>query len=287
MKYFKLIALVFIVAGIAGCHKPAPDAAQVAVSSASSIVSADLETEPVPASLKGGWIVSAIDGRPPVYAIPLIGLSDYLYWPPGCAGQSIRWRATADGLDFRFDEESRSDPDDGPRTVCDIGYPEQLPGVLARLAGATLTTANRDGGFHFEGETGSVSIRPARLTEEGLEIPATLSGQYLASSIDGRKVPGQQKIIVTIDNDTIGFNPRCAGFVWTYKSTGERLKTSRASNPDDLAPGEAPPPVCAIAVSPAQLALAMALDGATRVDLVGTNTVRLSGDSHSVTLAIQ
>lgn len=90
-------------------------------------------------SFEGGWRIVTLDGTAPPEPIPLIGTPDLLYWPPGCADQSIHWRSTPDGFAFP------PTPDSGPRDVCSIGYPQELRMVFARLASTQRMSTTSDG----------------------------------------------------------------------------------------------------------------------------------------------
>lgn len=226
-------------------------------------------------------MVASIDGSAPIDPISLIGTPDGLYWPPGCAGQSIEWHTGADGYVF-----TRPDYEE-PRTVCSIGYSPELPLVFDRLAEHRQFSRMSGGVLHFEGPGGSVTLIPARLASDGREIPASLVGEYRVGGIDGGEVPGGQSIAVSVDEKTISYGMRCAGFHWTYTLEGQEVVTRRPHNPADRAEGEPPPPVCAVAVSPGERALAIALDNASLIDVTASNGIVLSGENHSVTLFTQ
>lgn len=231
-------------------------------------------------SLEGGWRVETIDGAAPTEPIPLIGTSDILYWPPACADQTIRWRGTPVGFEFP------PHPDTGPRDVCSIGYPEELRFTFNRFATST-TSAVEGGGYRFEGPNGSVVIRPAALTHDGVELPPSIVGDHVVSSIDGQAVPNGQTIIVLIDDEKLTFGPQCAGFTWTYQQSGAWFSTRRPSNPEDRPSGDPPPPVCAVSVSTGERALASALDQTERIGLTDTNEIEFTGENRSVILVTQ
>lgn len=114
-----------------------------------------------------------------------------------------------------------------------------------------------------------------------------LLGEYRVAGVDGSEVPHGEAIALSIDGPLMSFDPTCAGFVWEIGFEGDALVTRRSSNAADRPAGIPPPPVCAIAVSDGQRALAEALDAATRAERTLENAVRLSGGKHSVTLFSQ
>lgn len=114
-----------------------------------------------------------------------------------------------------------------------------------------------------------------------------LVGEYRVAGVDDAELPGGEAIALSIDGPLLSYEPTCAGFVWQLAFEGETLRTSRKGNAQDRAPGEPPPPVCAVAVSEGQSALARALDAATRAERTPDNAIRLSGGGHSVTLFSQ
>lgn len=261
-----------------GCSKPSQEGATVPTEQ--TIRSGSVTDGNERASLEGGWRVVTIDGTAPTEPIPLIGTSDLLYWPPGCADQSIRWHSTPDGFAFP------PTPDSGPRDVCSIGYPQELRTVFARLASMQRMSTTSGGAYRFQGPEGSLVMRPATLALDGQELPSTILGDFRVSHIDGEPVSPGQTIIVSIDEKRLTFGPECAGFTWTYEKSGAYLSTRRPTNPHDQAPGKPPPPVCTVSVSPQQRALAIALDHVERVGLTDTGEITLTGGSHSATLVV-
>lgn len=129
-------------------------------------------------------------------------------------------------------------------------------------------------------------MRPATLALDGQELPSTILGDYRVSHVDGESVSDGQTIIVSIDEKRLTFGPKCAGFTWTYEQAGAYLSTRRPTNPHDRAPGEPPPPVCAVSVSPQERALAIALDHVERIGLTEAREITLSGGSHSAMLVL-
>ena len=110
-----------------------------------------------------------------------------------------------------------------------------------------------------------------------VDAPASLVGEYRVAGIDGTEVAGQIGIALSVTEDTIFFDPRCAGFGWSYTYENGTLATAR---PTDA-------PVCEIAVDPELQRLAAALDAVTQAARTPSNGIALSGGGHSVTLYSQ
>lgn len=109
------------------------------------------------------------------------------------------------------------------------------------------------------------------------EAPVSLVGEYRVAGIDGTEVGGNIGIGLSVTETNIFYDPRCAGFDWTYTYEGGSLTTER---PADR-------PVCRIAVHPEQQRLATALDAVTQAERTPSNGIELSGGGHSVTLFSQ
>ena len=136
---------------------------------------------------------------------------------------------------------------------------------------------------------GTPGAVPAEIVPDGQTITSVgdLIGEYRVAGIDDGGVPQGQAIALSIDGPVLSFEPTCAGFVWEIGFEGESLSTQRQANPQDRPAGSPPPPVCAVAVSPGQIALAQSIDAATRAERTPANAVRLSGGGRSVTLFSQ
>lgn len=107
--------------------------------------------------------------------------------------------------------------------------------------------------------------------------PASLVGEYRVAGIDGTEVGGQIGIALSITEENIFYDPRCASLEWTYTYQNGALTTDR---PMDA-------PVCEIAVHPEKQRLAAALDAVTRAERTPSNGFELTGGGHSVTLFSQ
>lgn len=140
--------------------------------------------------------------------------------------------------------------------------------------------------------TDSAVSKPAR--ESMGDAPdmalASLAGEYRVAGIDGTEVGGGIGIALTVTDKLIWFDPRCAGFNWTYTYAGGRLTTDRPQKP--RTPG-APlvaglgGATCRIGVHPEQQRLATALDAVTSAKRTPSNGIELTGGGHSVTLYSQ
>lgn len=123
----------------------------------------------------------------------------------------------------------------------------------------------------------------------GMEL-ASLIGEYRVAGIDGTEVGGGIGIALTVTDKMIWFDPRCAGFSWTYTFQGGVLGTDRPQKPRPAGgPLVAGPtvPTCRIAVHPEQQRLAAALDAVTAARRTMSGGIELSGNGHSVMLYSQ
>lgn len=83
-------------------------------------------------TLAGEWRVAGLDGQPidKHYAIALSADSERIWWEPTCAGQ---------GRDYAIDGHRFRDippADTGPREVCLIGFPDELPAIWRAVEAA-------------------------------------------------------------------------------------------------------------------------------------------------------
>lgn len=118
----------------------------------------------------------------------------------------------------------------------------------------------------------------------------SLVGEYRVAGIDGTEVGGGIGLALTVTDTLIWFDPRCAGFNWTYTFAQGRLTTDRPQKPRPAgAPYTAGPmaPVCKIGVHPEQQRLATALDAVIDARRTPSNGIELSGGGHSLTLYSQ
>ncbi len=127
------------------------------------------------------------------------------------------------------------------------------------------------------------------MVPDGVAITSVgeLLGEYRVAGVDDAELPNGEAIALSIDGPILSFEPTCAGFVWGMEFDGEVLAIQRHGLGPRPAPGEPPPPVCTVAISAGQTALARALDAVTRAERTPSNAIRLSGNGHSVTLYSQ
>lgn len=119
---------------------------------------------------------------------------------------------------------------------------------------------------------------------------ASLAGEYRVAGIDGTEVGGGIGLALTITDTLIWFEPRCAGFSWTYTYSGGDLATDRPQKPRPPGGALVAGPMgatCRIAVHPEQQRLAAALDAVTAARRTPSNAIELTGGGHSVTLYSQ
>lgn len=120
--------------------------------------------------------------------------------------------------------------------------------------------------------------------------PVVLTGEYRVAAIDGQEVGGGIGIALTVTDRMIWFDPRCAGFSWTYTYADGVLTTDRPEKPrtdDGPYVARLARPTCRIAVHPEQQRLAQALDAVMYASKTQSNGVELKGGGHSVTLYSQ
>lgn len=165
------------------------------------------------------------------------------------------------------------------------------PAVLLALAACSPSSdmgADKEANDSAASPVGNGQSAPEQLPD-GVAITAVgdLVGEYRVAGVDDAELPNGEAIALSIDGPMLSFEPTCAGFVWGIRFDGEVLTTQRYGMANAPAPGEPPPPVCAVAISAGQSALAQALDAATRAERTPSNAIRLSGGGHSVTLYTQ
>lgn len=126
--------------------------------------------------------------------------------------------------------------------------------------------------------------------EQAMAAPQALAGEYRVAAIDGAEIGGGIGLALTVTDKLIWFDPRCAGFNWTYTYTDGRFTTDRPQKPRlPGGPLVAGPnvPVCKIGIHPEQQRLAIALDAVTMAWRTPTGGIELAGGGHSVTLYSQ
>lgn len=165
-----------------------------------------------------------------------------------------------------------------------------LIGAAAALLSACQPAERPVGGTASAAGTGASPSPPSGRGDAPDIAPVRLAGEFRVAAIDGSEVTGGIGLALTVTDKLIWFDPRCAGFNWTYTLADDRLTTDRPQKPRAAgAPYVAGPmgPVCKIAVHPEQQRLATALDAVTHVRRTLSNGIELHGGGHSVTLYSQ
>ena len=152
-----------------------------------------------------------------------------------------------------------------------------MPMIAAVCVLPACQPAAEDAQGSLNGSTASAPSTADGPTTVDAAAPASLVGDYRVAGIDGSEVGGQIGIALSVTEDAISYEPRCAGFAWTYRYDRGALATER--------PADAP--ICEIAVDPELERLATALDAVTRAAGTPSNGIELTGKGHSVTLYSQ
>jgi hypothetical protein len=108
------------------------------------------------------------------------------------------------------------------------------------------------------------------------DAPAALIGEWRVAGIDGAEIDAPIGIALSIDAETIAYDPHCAGFVWDYHYAAGALAPKRRQGP-----------ICEIGYEPVLDRLAAALNAAQTVRRTPSNGIELSGGGHSVLLFSQ
>jgi len=116
--------------------------------------------------------------------------------------------------------------------------------------------------------------------------PEGLVGEYRVAGIDGQPLNAAFGIGVSLDAETISYEPRCAGFVWKYDYRAGWLATQRSSRLGAQPKAAAEAGACDN-VAPELTQLASAIDAAERAERTPENGILLSGGGRSVTLFSQ
>jgi hypothetical protein len=137
-------------------------------------------------------------------------------------------------------------------------------------------------------EPGTAStVTPTPSPPENANAPASLVGEYRVAGIDGAEVGGGIGIGLSITEREIYFEPRCAGFNWSYTYKDGDLSTDRPVRRGASSTAGPQPPVCLVAIHVEQARLATALDAVTQAERTPSNGIELTGGGHSVTLYSQ
>ena len=115
----------------------------------------------------------------------------------------------------------------------------------------------------------------------------TLAGEWRVAGINGKEIEGSVGIALRADEREIWWEPRCAGFVRSYKIEGTRFTTGPFIGFKPYRPGDPPPIVCLIAPPPQMPAIFDALTSADSIRRTPNNGIEISGGGHSLLLFSQ
>ena len=115
----------------------------------------------------------------------------------------------------------------------------------------------------------------------------TLEGEWRVAGIDGEALDQPVGLALSASAQEIWWDPRCAGFVRSYRIEGRKFTTGPHIGFVPRKPGEPTPPVCTIAPAPRIDEVFRALASATRIARSPQNGVEISGGGHSVLLFSQ
>ena len=264
--------ICLIAAALAACspqsQSPNPDAGTTAIGTPTEAY-----------DLRGPWTISRLDGQALEYRIAFNGGPGALTWEPGCAGQGIRYRTVGDTLEFY------QPPSTGPREVCDIGYPEDLPRVIDALEGRWQVIPQENGNLRLSRDGNTIVLE--KTAEESV---GTLEGAWRVAGIDGEPFDEPYGIALSADGEEIWWEPRCAGQSVRYRIVNERFIVVEDPPSPPPAPGSDAPParaVCAIGLPPRLPEIMSAIRAADRIERTPQNGLLLSGNGRRVTLFSQ
>lgn len=130
---------------------------------------------------------------------------------------------------------------------------------------------------HVQPAPGAAALPVARLPD--------LAGEWRVSGIDGGEVAGDMGIGVTINGNTLSYEPLCLGFVWTLlQSADGRLTLMRDPQFGPQRQADGAVMSCAVAVTPAFYQVGEALDRVDMATFLASGGVELAGGGHSVIL---
>lgn len=130
---------------------------------------------------------------------------------------------------------------------------------------------------------------PAEASPRPPSLPpvTTLSGEWRVAGLDGKEIEGSVGIALRGDEREIWWEPRCAGYVRSYRIKGLRFTTGPYVGFKPHRPGDPPPLVCLIAPPPQVSAIFDVLTSATSISRTPNNGVEISGAGHSLLLFSQ
>ena len=115
----------------------------------------------------------------------------------------------------------------------------------------------------------------------------TLEGEWRVAGIDGQALDQPVGLALTASAQEIWWDPRCAGYVRSYRIEGSKFMTGPHIGFVPRKPGEPTPPVCTIAPPPRIGEVFRALTEATTIARTPQNGIEISGGGHSLLLFSQ
>lgn len=243
--------------------------------------------------LEGQWRIHQVDGRTmePNDADMITGTQYSLRWSNECLQKSRNFAIV--GNQFAAFPNS-SDPDfipTPPPPPQMAGSPRIQPSVSVETEGHFKPCSDKPSSSVVEAfELIDVAIEIAKVGKHDVELRnnegnvltlkradflESLAGKWRVLELAGRKQSSADDIMLTITRSKISFEPKCAGFEWSYTYADNALITRR---PDKVKPGpQFETPACFPGVGLSKARLAKALDGVTRADLVSAERIILSG----------
>lgn len=115
----------------------------------------------------------------------------------------------------------------------------------------------------------------------------TLEGEWRVAGIDGQALDQPVGLALSGSAEEIWWDPRCAGYVRSYRIEGGKFTTGPHLGFVPRKPGEPTPPVCTIAPAPRIHEVFQALTSATTIARTPQNGIEISGGGHSLLLFSQ
>jgi hypothetical protein len=134
------------------------------------------------------------------------------------------------------------------------------------------------------------TISPPSAEAPAVAEPApirTLEGEWRVAGIDGQALDQPVGLALSSSAHEIWWDPRCAGYVRSYRIEGGKFTTGPHLGFVPRKPGEPTSPVCAIAPPPRIGDVFRALTEATTIVRTPQNGIEISGGGHSVLLFSQ
>lgn len=118
------------------------------------------------------------------------------------------------------------------------------------------------------------------------QVP-TLEGEWRVAGIDRQPLDQPVGLALSASAEEIWWDPRCAGYVRSYRIEGDKFTTGPHLGFVPRKPGEPTPPVCTIGPPPRIGDVFRALTEATTIVRTPQNGIEISGGGHSVLLFSQ